>query len=132
MRCVCQQFFHAVPDFEADAVEAGADFLFGAGEAGGVVEGEVELAFAGRDDGAVGVGVGADCDDEVGPFDHFVIEHVGSLFADIDALPGHGSDGAGIEAVGFEAGGFDSAMRRESLCPAFGHLRAAGVSGADE
>ena len=125
-----------IADFIADAGVVGECFLGsggGLGECGRIVEADVnDFGLAGKN-GTSFVGVSADGDDVVEGDMGEGIDVLGGVLGDVDAGFGHGFGGEGIEDVGFDAGGpgVDD-VGLEVAGPAFGHLGAAGVSGAEE
>ena len=79
------------------------------------------------------VGVSTDRHHQIGRLDHRRRQPGRFLIADIDAGVAHRGDRAGVLPVRFDAGGLHHDARTgQASTPAFGHLRTAGVAGAQE
>ena len=127
------ELLHLSVDFVADSSELGEDFFVSTGEGVGIVEADVEtLANASGEGGAGLFGISANGDDEVPGLVDEAFYGFGVGDAEVDADFAHNDLGQRMHFLGgVDAGGTDGLFRRKGFEPAFCHLAAASVAGAE-
>ena len=89
--------------FFAYPPKLGPNFFFGAPGFGGVAEVVVQLVRLARKNWALLAGIIAHSEDKIKGNTQIFVYVIGSVPADVDAVFGHGSYGAGVHAMGFNA-----------------------------